>query len=210
MSSNEILESLADLLQKGKKILDIGCGNGDSIEVTRNKFNEVYGCDISETALSEAIRRGMTGVSADLNNAPHLPYKSESFDAVICLEVLEHLFNPPYLLREIHRVLTLNGQLILTTPNVKYFRNLYKLIIKGQFPHTTTDTFVWGGGHLHYFTIKDLSFIIQEAGFHKVVFYMNRQQFKRSWKRRLFIRLSGQSVFRDFFCGGIIAEAIKA
>jgi len=163
---NEIFEAADRLLKRGERLLDIGCGNGSLVGIATVKFDEVYGCDISKTALQEANRKETQTVCSDLNEV-FLPYKSESFDAITCIEVIEHVLDPIHLLGEINRVLQPRGQLILSTPNIRYFRNLNNLLFKGVFPHTTKDTFVWGGGHLHYFTIRDLSFMLQKTGFKK-------------------------------------------
>jgi hypothetical protein len=99
--------------------------------------------------------------------------------------------------------------LVLSTPNIRYFKNVRKLLLTGRFPHTTTDTFVWGGGHLHYFTRKDLALLLREAGFQKTKFHMNEEQFRRSWKRRFARGILGNSLFGEWFCGHIIVEATK-
>lgn len=205
---NEILEALELLLKGRGKLLDVGCGNGNLLGIAKFKFDEVHGCDISETVIETAKNKGIITTCIDLN-AWYLPYQNESFDAVTCLEVLEHVFNPIHLLKELYRVLSLGGQLILTTPNIRYFKNINKLLLKGRFPHTTTDTFVWGGGHLHYFTRQDLAFLLREAGFKKMKFYINEEQFRRSRKRRFTRGIIGNSIFAEWFCGGIIVEAIK-
>jgi len=205
---NETFESISKILRKGNRVLDLGCGTGDSGEVLKFFFAEIHGCDISETALKEANVNEVTALCTDFNTE-HLPYKDKSFDVVTCMEVLEHMLDPAFLLKEICRILLPNGQLIITTPNIRYFRNLIKLVFKGQFPHTTTDTFVWGGGHLHYFTRKDLASMLQEAGFKRIKFHINEEQFRRSWKRRFVRRITGKSIFGEWFCGGIVAEAFK-
>jgi len=206
----EILESVNKILKSGERLLDLGCGEGNLFEITKHKFNEGHGCDISEIALKKAKKRGIYTICADLNVSSHLPYQNESFDAIICVEVLDYIFNPSHLLCETKRILRPNGQMILTTPNFRYFRNLAKLLLKGSFPHTTTDNFVWGGGHIHYFTTKDLSTLFRKAGFNKMVFHINHKQFERSWKRRIIFRLTGKSIFKEWFCGGIVLEAFKA
>lgn len=205
---NEILESVEALLGTGQRLLDVGCGNGVVAGLGMSRFGGVYGCDLAEQALHEAARRGVRSVCADLNVGA-LPYHDDAFDCVTCLEVIEHVVDPSRLLRELHRVLRPKGQLLLTTPNIRYFRNILTLIVKGEFPHTTTDTFVWGGGHLHYFTRKDLAHLFGEAGFARWQFGINPEQFARSWKRRLLVKILGREQFGEWLCGGITAAAIK-
>jgi methionine biosynthesis protein MetW len=205
---SEILGAIELLLKGRGRLLDVGCGNGNVMEIAKHKFDEAHGCDISETVLESAKNKGILTTCIDLNTS-YLSYQNECFDTVTCLEVLEHMFNPIKLLREIYRVLSLEGQLILTTPNIRYFKNINKLLLRGKFPHTTTDTFVWGGGHLHYFTRKDLAFLLREAGFEKMRFHINEEQFQRSKKRRFAREIIGSSAFGEWLCGGIIVEAIK-
>ena len=205
---NEILESVEAVLDTGGGLLDVGCGAGSVADLARASFQRVCGCDLSVHALRHARQRGMAVACVDLN-AGVLPYRDSSFDCVTCLEVIEHVVDPLRLLKELRRVLRPHGQLVITTPNVRYFRNILKLVLEGRFPHTTTDTFVWGGGHLHYFTRTDLAQLLGEAGFAHWQFVVNEKQFARSWKRRLLVKVLGSHRFGEWFCGGITASAIK-
>ncbi|HLA28909.1 MAG TPA: class I SAM-dependent methyltransferase [Syntrophales bacterium] len=207
-SPNEIFETIASLMKTGWKLLDVGCGEGKIAEIARTKFDEIYGCDISKTALLKAKDRGISTVCVDLNDGL-VPYKDNSFDCITALEVAEHLVDPLRFFNDLRRILKPKGQLLLTTPNIRYLRNLYRLIFKGIFPHTTTDDFIWGGGHIHYFTRKDITYLLNEAGFKKTSFHINGNQFPRSWKRRIIRMLVGPSCFSEFFCGGICVEVIK-
>ncbi|MDD3626071.1 MAG: class I SAM-dependent methyltransferase [bacterium] len=57
------------------------------------------------------------------------PFKDDSFDLILCLEVIEHLLeNPVFMLREIHRILKPGGALILTTDNALRFSQIFKLL----------------------------------------------------------------------------------
>lgn len=208
ISLNEIFESVEAILIRGEKCLDAGCGSGAAIEILNAKFDEVYGCDISQTALIYSHQKGVVAACVDLNSEL-LPYHNDSFDSVVCLEVVEHILDPLFLLKSFWQVLKPKGQLILSTPNIRYYRNLLKLIFEGKFPHTTTDSFVWGGGHIHYFTRNDLKFLLQNAGFEKIKYHINHQQLIRSSKRRFVHRVTGNAVFGEWFCGGIIVEAFK-
>ncbi len=205
---NEIFESIVPIFHNGKRCLDVGCGDGQIVKIVRDKFSEIHGCDISIIALNEAKKAGMLTVCSDLNDG-YIPYKDNLFDYISALEVLEHVWDPFKLIKEIRRILKPGGRLILTTPNIRYFRNIHTLIFRGSFPHTSTDSFVWGGGHVHYFTRKDLIFLFSHAGFEDLKFYINEKQFARSWKRRFIRRIIGTNMFGEHFCGSIALEAVK-
>lgn len=53
VSPNEIFESVAPLVTKSLRLLDIGCGDGSYMSLVKPQFQEIYGCDISESALHE-------------------------------------------------------------------------------------------------------------------------------------------------------------
>lgn len=204
---NEIFDTASSVLKEGDRILDLGCGDGHFSLYIHEKFKEIYGAEIAGEAVHIAQRRGIFLSLVDINEL--LPYKDDVFDAVSCLDVIEHLFDPVSVLKEIYRILQPNGQLVLTTPNLRYFRNLHKLIFKGEFPHTSSDTFVWGGGHLHYFTRKDLSALLKMVGFKKIDFHINQEQFLRSKKRKIMRLLIGEKTFGEWFCGSITISAYK-
>lgn len=64
-----------------------------------------------------------------------LPVEDESFDFVLCCEVIEHMeVDPMFMMSEINRVLKPNGVLILTTPNITSSRAIWK-ILRGMEPH---------------------------------------------------------------------------
>jgi len=204
---NEIFETASSALTGGNRILDVGCGDGSFSQYSKEKFRRLYGTEISEEAAHIAQKQGVLTTITDLNSS--LSYKDNTFDAVTCLDVIEHLPDPRLLLAEIYRVLRPDGQLVATTPNIRYFRNLYRLIFKGTFPHTSADTSVWGGGHLHYFTRRDLNTLLNKVGFKKITFSINKDQFRLSKKRRLIRLLLGEKTFEEWFCGSITISAYK-
>ncbi len=204
---NEIFDTAASVLKNGERILDVGCGDGSFSHHVKNKFNEIYGAEIAKEAAFIAQKRNVSASVMDLNSS--LSYKDNTFDAVTCLDVVEHLLDPDSLIDEIYRVLRPDGQLVLTTPNIRNFRNLYTLIFRGIFPQTSPDTFVWGGGHLHFFTREDIKNIFEKAGFKKIEFYVNQDQFRLSKKRKIIRFLTGEKTFGEWFCGSITISAYK-
>lgn len=73
-------------LPSGSLVLDAGCGNGKNMLI-RNDLNMV-GCDVSNTLLEICTGKGLNVCMANITN---LPFKEETFDAVICVAVLHHL-----------------------------------------------------------------------------------------------------------------------
>jgi ubiquinone/menaquinone biosynthesis C-methylase UbiE len=120
------------------RVLDIGCHSGLFTEkiVTRFNIKQIYGLDISPRAISFAKKR-IKGGKFLVGNAHKLPYKSNYFDVVYCLEMLEHVEDPDKVIREIKRVLKKNGHAIILIPTDNllfritwYLWNLYQPVWK--------------------------------------------------------------------------------
>ncbi|MEM2351978.1 MAG: class I SAM-dependent methyltransferase [Thermoproteota archaeon] len=137
----------------GKRILEVGCGDGGVIQLLRPLNNEVFGVDISETAIARCQEKGIKAFLLDVSSEP-LPFEDDFFDVVICLETLEHLTNPYYALMEMRRVLKNKGKLICSVPNpwtghpylypglfeFKYFR---KFLLQCGFQITRVEPWEW-------------------------------------------------------------------
>jgi len=205
--SNEIYDTASLAVKGGGRILDVGCGDGHFALHIKDKYDEIYGAEIAKEAALIAQKQNVFTSLMDLNLS--LSYKDNTFDAVTCLDVIEHLLNPGSFIDEIYRVLRPDGQLVLTTPNIRNFRNLYTLVFKGVFPQTSPDTFVWGGGHLHFFTREDIKNIFKTAGFKRIEFFINQDQFRLSKKRKIIRFLTGERIFGEWFNGSITLSAYK-
>lgn len=98
---------------KPARILDVGCGTGANLELLA-RFGEAEGVDISADALAFCRARGLENVHQC--TIEELPYKSESFDVVTALDVVEHLDDDTAGLREMRRVLRPGGRVLLFVP----------------------------------------------------------------------------------------------
>lgn len=156
-------------LPSGEKLLDVGCGSGvfGGLLLARGMYTEVHGLDISDEAVVRASERGLKAQAFDLNAGP-LPYPDALFDAVTCLAVIEHVLDPRRLVDEVARVLKPGGVLLLDTPNLRYGKHLWTLVVRGRFPETSGDEkdrrLACDGGHLHYFTRRDIEVLLKERG----------------------------------------------
>jgi methionine biosynthesis protein MetW len=158
------MPAAAALLGRGRRLLDVGCGDGAIADLLTGTFDEIHGVDFASVALERAAARGMTVATADLDRDP-LPYPDAWFDRVACLDVVEHVYDPVRLLRECHRVTAPGGRLVVTTVNMRYLKFLISLAVRGHFPRTSGDTTLYDGGHLHYFAQADLAGLLRDAGY---------------------------------------------
>jgi SAM-dependent methyltransferase len=104
----------------GRRVLDLGCRTGALSRLFLDG-NEVVGVDVDREALVEARKAGIETVWADLEEP--LPFDDASFDVVVAAEVLEHLSEPRWLVREVARVLRPNGTFVGSVPNAFRLKN---------------------------------------------------------------------------------------
>jgi SAM-dependent methyltransferase len=115
-------ERIAEVLRKHlpcRSLLDAGCGDGRYFHVIAADppTERLAGCDISERILATARKTAaQVGLSPELvrANVESLPFADESFDLVLCTQVLEHLLSPADGVRELARVLRPGGVLLLS------------------------------------------------------------------------------------------------
>jgi SAM-dependent methyltransferase len=123
-------------LPRGARILDAGCGEGAILWAARQMGFEPHGCDLAEPAVR--LARGLIGAdTVHVGIIDDLPYERGTFDAVVALEVLEHLPNPRTFLERAAALLKPDGTLLLTMPNrYRVFAVLKRALGK---PHSSTD-----------------------------------------------------------------------
>jgi len=138
-------------------VLDIGCGRGEFLGRLPASMRR-SGID---SLPSEQVLPGIEYFQYDI--AQGLPWDDAQFDAVFAGEIIEHLLDTLAFLKECRRVLRPMGVLVLTTPNLAYWRNLLQWMRQQQFffvDHRAGET-----GHVRYFAPRTLQAVLVEAGF---------------------------------------------
>ncbi|WP_048714099.1 bifunctional 2-polyprenyl-6-hydroxyphenol methylase/3-demethylubiquinol 3-O-methyltransferase UbiG [Cardiobacterium hominis] len=112
----QFVERFVDL--SGLRVLDVGCGGGILSEALAERGASVLGIDLAESALqaAEAHRAGQA-VEYRLESSREVAARGERFDAVTCMEMLEHVADPAAVLRDIHAVLKPGGWAFFSTIN---------------------------------------------------------------------------------------------
>ncbi len=151
-------------LKKGK-MLDIGCGGGILTENLVQHYSkmELYGCDISRTAIMYARKLGSGKVKYDVLRQKKLPYKDNFFDVCICLDVMEHVPDVDFFLKEVKRVLKKNGLFFLIVPCEGQPLTFTWLFQRAKIGDQLTYK-SWG--HIHpEFTHKSVKKLLTDKGF---------------------------------------------
>lgn len=118
---------LKQYLPKKKKIriLDVGCGTGAAFNYL-SKYGEIIGIDISDDALKYAKKKG----NVKIGSITAIPFGDSSFDLVVCLDVLYHLYVKNYreAISEMHRVLKKEGILLLREPAFDWLKSSHDVV----------------------------------------------------------------------------------
>ncbi len=119
----KVLELLGNCREK--KILDAPAGRGGLSKMIRGKGANVISLD-----LTPPLEDVPYWIQSDLNQ--NIPFRSGEFDGIVCVEGIEHVENPQFLVREMFRILKSHGTLVITTPNTLNLRSRIKFLFTGN------------------------------------------------------------------------------
>lgn len=151
------------------KILDLAAGIG---YVTKRVFDSypstIISHDISPSCLKQLHQIGAPTLAFDIDNFDaSFPFASRSFDAIISLVTIEHLLFVNEFLSELHRILSDDGYLYISTPNYAAPEYLIQPLIFGRTFHDPllTSTQYEFYAHVRYFTYRTLLELTESYGF---------------------------------------------
>lgn len=154
------------IIEKVKeRVLDVGCADGVFSKVIYDKTQakRLIGIDVLKTSVDWANRHWQktNNMRFMVGDAHDLKFPSESFDAVFCLEVLEHVEDPQKVLFEFKRVMKKQGYGIFLVPS----DNLLFRIIWFLWLHFYPRGWVWRETHIHSYGNNHLSKLCKKIGF---------------------------------------------
>lgn len=145
-------------------ILDAGCGNGSMTARFSKAGRDMYAFDLSESGVNQAaltLGRDRVRVASVYEDFREL-FPFRQFDAVLSVEVIEHLYDPRTFIRRVREVLRPGGTFVVTTPYHGYVKNLTLAATGRLDAHFTA---LWDGGHIKFWSRNTLSSLLREAGF---------------------------------------------
>ena len=144
---------IAELIEKEKKVLDVGCGDGTLMEFLKNnKKTNIRGLEISKSKVQECIAKGLTVIEGNAEK-DLAQFPDKSFDYVVLSQTLQAFLDPELVINELLRV---GKKAIVTIPNFGYWRIRLHLLLKGTMPITKTLPDEWyNTPNIHMCSIKD-------------------------------------------------------
>jgi len=136
-----------NIIKKNKKILDYGCGFGQSLDIAKK-----YNWDCSAYEINEQCIEVLKKKKIKIDNN----FKKNTYDAITMWLVLEHISNPNQLIKKIYSSLKKKGKLLINVPNVN---SLSALLLKEKC------TMFSGEQHLNHFSAKTLSIFLKKNKF---------------------------------------------
>jgi SAM-dependent methyltransferase len=128
LAKMRLVRDTLDRLAPSTRVLDAGCGEGVLVDAYADGL-AIEGLDANYG--SDRVRRG---------SLLDLPYAQETFDRVLCLDVLEHLTfdHQARAAAELHRVLKTNGEAIVSVPNLAHLQSRVRFLVGGRLMRTSS------------------------------------------------------------------------
>lgn len=135
------LKEIEERVGLPKKLLEIGCGLGYTLQVAQESGVEVLGVEFSQASVEACNKRGVLAVLATIDNpvTPEISTKGP-YDLIALYSVLEHVPNPKEFLASIHPLLSSNGKLVIRVPRMSKEGPWLSLL--DHFWHFTPDSLV--------------------------------------------------------------------
>lgn len=155
---------VADLVEPGSRVLDIGCGEGDLLHLlTTEKQVDGRGIELSQRGVNACVTRGLSVVQGDADEDLE-DYPDDAFDYVILSQTIQATHNPREVLAQMQRI---GRRIIISFPNFGHWRIRWQLAILGRMPVTHTLDYQWyNTPNIHLCTVLDFTALCSELDLH--------------------------------------------
>lgn len=149
-------------IDRQAELLEVGCGDGSFTRSLADFSDRVTGIDVSaeQVAVNAKKLPQICFLAHDL--AEPMPFAENRFAGIWCSEVLEHLFDPAFALREMFRVMRPGGKLLVTVPYHGFFKNVGIALF--AWDHHFDPEYP----HIRFFTKNTLGRLARKAGFSEI------------------------------------------
>ncbi len=187
------LKIIAELVNPGARVLDLGCGEGDLLaHLQEHKAVNGYGLDVGAKNITICVRKGVNVIEQDLDDGLD-NFPDDSFDMVVMTETLQSVRLPGRMLDEMLRI---GGECIVTFPNFGHWRSRLYLALKGRMPMARHLPHAWyETPNIHLCTFKDFEHLVRERGLRIIERFVVNAEYLNKPLINLFPNLFGSTAF---------------
>jgi len=151
---------IASLVERGTRVLDIGCGNGELMELlVAERDVDARGLELSQQGVNACVGRGLAVVQGNADTDLSY-YPDQGFDTVILSQTLQATRRPKEVLQEMSRI---GSMLIVSIPNFGHWRSRLALALRGRMPETQALSATWyETANIHLCSMLDLTDLCDE------------------------------------------------
>ncbi len=146
-------EIITNMIEKGSKVLDLGCGEGNLLRMLIDKKNcSGIGIEINQNNVIKCIEQGLSVIQGDIDEGLK-EFGDNEYDYVILNQTLQSTEKPDYVVEEMLRV---GKKVVVSFPNFGYWKVRCYLFFNGQMPKSNMLPFEWyNTPNIHLLTVKD-------------------------------------------------------
>ncbi|MCX5494598.1 methionine biosynthesis protein MetW [Kaistia dalseonensis] len=161
LSNRVDLLLIAELVERGARVLDVGCGDGELLKLIEDTRDvDGRGIELSYQGVNECLARGLSVIQGDADT-DLVDYPDDSFDYVILSQTIQATRNPKAVLGEMLRI---GRRAIISFPNFGHWTVRTSLGFKGRMPVTENLPYSWyDTPNIHFCTIRDFVALCHEV-----------------------------------------------
>jgi methionine biosynthesis protein MetW len=181
---------IADMVEPGARVLDVGSGDGDLLRLLAETKNvDGRGIEISREGVNASVAKGLAVIQGDAD-VDLKDYPDDAFDYVILSQTIQATRRPRWVLEQMLRI---GRRVIVSFPNFGHWRIRTQLLTRGRMPITDRLKDTWyDTQNIHFCTIRDFVELVRE-----IDAKMERAVALDRWGRP--VRLNAPWVFWNFF-----------
>ncbi len=176
---------IAELAGTNRRVLELGCATGYVSRLLQQQGCAVTGIELDPDAAREAEQYCERVIVGDVQNPEVIRRAGTDFQAILCGDILEHLPDPWQVLKTLRKILTTDGFVLVSMPNVAYWKMRWDLV-RGRFEYQ--DFGLLDRTHLRFFSYHTFRKLAQDSGYRITQVVMNDVGFPGS---DLFRRIPG-------------------
>ena len=153
---------VAELVEPGSRVLDVGCGDGQLLRLLVDERNvDGRGIEISQQGVNDCVTKGLSVIQGDAD-ADLADYPDDAFDYVILSQTLQATRRPRVVLEHLLRI---GRRAIVSVPNFGHWKVRAQIAFLGRMPVTESLNHSWyDTPNIHFCTIADFRALAHEVG----------------------------------------------